>query len=240
MTHIWICYDQHGRVTARVDVGDDGARRDSYLFFYDGGTAQNPAATLANARGKLSHILGPGFSKSFNFSADGRLDEAIVNTLGERALVSKFEYFADGSPMAETVQVIVRADGAAACLDEGMRRDLFLDGLGRVRQVMVHAGASDRDKLRYGSAANPTPLLADVHYDHLGRVGEIALADGTVFKPKYDDHTLARVGFARNVANGGAGAEVSASVRYGKRGRIESEEQVPRLRRWMMTHASCT
>ncbi|MCC6812328.1 MAG: VCBS repeat-containing protein, partial [Deltaproteobacteria bacterium] len=204
-------YDPIGRATAHVfgdASGPGGASVDTrtFLFFYDGRTLERDAP-VADQKGQLTGISGKGFSKTFTYGIDGRLLGASIDVLGERAVVSSFEYFDDGSPKSETVDVLSPREGATACMSERISKEIGLDVLGRPRQLFVNG-----------------ELFADIAYDERSRVESVSLTDGSVLAPKYDSFTLASTGFVRYTPDVSTLSQLESSVRYGPRGLVAKEK----------------
>jgi RHS repeat-associated protein len=105
---------------------------------------------------------------------------------------------------------------------ESSHKQIVLDVLGRPRQIFITDG-----EVAATQVFDPTKpgLFADILYDDKSRVASVALPDGSVVAPKYDEYTLGNVGFVRYTPNTSTLSQLETSVRYDNRGLIHTEKQ---------------
>ncbi len=153
-------------------------------------------------------LAGESYEKTFTHRIDGLLSRATLNVQtadAQKALVQDFEYYDDGSVREVLTNVVSPQTGIEACLNEGIRKDLIVDGLGRPVELDV----------------NQQPL-AVVGYDSLDRVQSVQLSDGSFLTPGYDGYTLAQSGFSRLLPNN---ENWQSSFAYDNRGNVSTEVQ---------------
>jgi RHS repeat-associated protein len=127
----------------------------------------------------------------------------VLNVLGERQVVTTYAYFDNGEPRIASTTIYSQASSGVACTSEQTIKEVVIDALGRPIQALVNQ-----------------ELFADVAYDPRGRIGSIALSDGSVIVERYDDYTLANVGVDRMLADGRV---LSSSVSFSNRGLVDRE-----------------
>src|SRR5262249_49100119 len=151
-------------VETHVDL--KSSAKESFTFYYDGATPEQPG--LTTARGLLSAVSGDGFVRRLEHRADGKLARRTLELAGWRTVTSEFDYFENGDVRTETTRV-TEADGAPLST---MTRTTKVDGFGRPASLSLDG-----------------QLLVTIGYDENGLPASAAFADGTSATFHYDDLT---------------------------------------------------
>ncbi|MDC0714753.1 FG-GAP-like repeat-containing protein [Stigmatella sp. ncwal1] len=190
-------YDTVGRKTLELHTDASSGATQSYRFYYDGAT---PTAPLAQTDvGMLTAVEGVGYSKTFEYRADGKLSRRVLHLNGWRTVESSWAYTDSGEPREEENRV----------------RDVSGGLLSRSQRVMGWDTYGRMSSLRL----NGQPL-ATLSYDGEGQLTSVSFgAKGTVTF-EYDALTQQRVGVGQTTPT----ASTSARTRLNNRGWVGTEQ----------------
>ncbi|WP_205525547.1 RHS repeat-associated core domain-containing protein [Pyxidicoccus trucidator] len=189
-------YDSIGRKLMDLHTDVAGGLSQAYHYFHDGSTPTSPAN--ADSVGLLTAVQGDGYTKLFEYRADGKLTRKTLVLDGWRTVDARVAYREDGSIRSEEL-----------CLSGATGTSLGCTTLSTV--LDVHG--------RTASVVLDSTLLAALTYDAEGLLGGASLAGGRWAAFTHDGLTRATVGFSQ----GGPGLQASTSWRYGARGLVETE-----------------
>jgi RHS repeat-associated protein len=95
MRQVSFQYDAIGRKSLETHTDLLTAASQSYRYYYDGSTPENPADQTF--RGLLTGATGDGYVKRFEFRPDGSLSRRKVSILGWRSIDTQLLYYEDGT-----------------------------------------------------------------------------------------------------------------------------------------------
>jgi len=189
-------YDVIGRKTTETHTDLVSSLSQTFRFFWDGATAAAPTAT--SSRGFLTGVSGDGFTKQFDYRADGLLAHRAVTVTGWRTVDSTLDYFDDGTIRTKTTLV---KDAAGAVLSTQTER-FALDAFGRLQGLQL----------------NGTPATTFA-YDGNGQLSSVTFVAGGKASISYEPLTRVEVGISET----GTGWSSSTAIRYDTRGLPASE-----------------
>lgn len=168
----------------------------SYRSYYDGATPEQPLRRTH--LGMLSAVEGPGFRKTFEYRADGKLTRRLLRLDNWRTVESLHAYAEDGAPREETTRVW---SDSGALLSSSTKTQVW-DAFGQLSGVKL----------------NGTPLATFVH-DENGRPVWADFGTGGTVTLGYDALTRKRVSLAQT----GPGWSTSSGLRLNARGLVGTE-----------------
>ncbi|WP_375772823.1 FG-GAP-like repeat-containing protein [Archangium gephyra] len=189
-------YDASGRqVLVRHTDMLSGATQD-YRFYYDGATPTSPAR--AEATGLLSAVDGEGYTKLFEYRADGKPERKTLHLKGWRTVETSLAYREDGS-VRQLRMCHSQADGVPlGCTTLANTPDAF----GRPSLLRLNS-----------------QVLAELQYNAEGQLAAAAMAGGNWVAFAYDALTRAPSGFSQ----AGPGLWSSIGWRFNARGLTGTE-----------------
>lgn len=124
-------YDGVGRKTNEQHVDLTSGATQDYTWYYDGATPASP--TAAGAAGLLTGVAGDGYTRTFDYRADGRLAHRRTTLAGWRIVDTTFNYAESGLARGHTTTVRA-ADGTALSTSDVEDR---YDAFGRVGTILL-------------------------------------------------------------------------------------------------------
>ncbi|ACG75093.1 YD repeat protein [Anaeromyxobacter sp. K] len=185
-----LTYDGIGRPKVETHTdGSNGATRD-FTYYYDGATPAAPSTRTT--LGFLTGVTGSGYSKLFEYRADGLLARRTLTLNGWRTVETRLEYLESGTPGSRTVTV--RDPGGVQLASSSVARSY--DSSGRL------------SSLRLGGAS-----LATLGYGSNDELVGASFANGDQLTFTYDPLTRRLTGSGQTTASYAASTELRRSVR---------------------------
>ena len=195
-------YDPAGRKKLETHTNLLTSGTQSYVYYYDGATPDDPNAQTS--RGLLTAVVGDGYTKTLQYRADGRLIGKVVAVTGWRTVESHLDYFEDGSQKQRNVAL---KDGSGAVLSTN-NLEHVLEPYGRVDSVNLNGA-----------------LLARYAYDQNGQFASATFVNGDTVSLQFDGLTRQFTGLTQAHPAGpiDVGWSASDQVEKNDRGLLDHE-----------------
>lgn len=168
-------YDAQGRVTSSTATALATGEVETFRFYFDGRTPTQ--TTTLDARGLLTAVTGPGYSKRFRYRIDGQRTYEELDLSGFRRIARTATYLDDGTVGSQRTQVFSASGSLMSDDTWAFPRDSY----GQPAGVNVNGSK-----------------LATYEYDEFGRISGGSLKGGTTVKVSYDAYTRRVTGLAFN------------------------------------------
>lgn len=126
-------YDAIGRVTHEIHADALTGETQTYEFYYDGATPEQPEAN--DAPGLLTAVTGEGYTKRFEHRADGRVVRSTLVLDGWRTVESEVQRYAENDEVAEETTTV--RDGSGQVLSTVTKRYGW-DSYGRLSTLHIN------------------------------------------------------------------------------------------------------
>ncbi|WP_437913736.1 RHS repeat-associated core domain-containing protein [Sorangium sp. So ce302] len=199
-------HDAIGRATHEVHTDAASGDTQTYRFYYDGATPDQPAAN--DSPGLLTAVTGEGYTKLFAHRADGQIVRSTLTLDGWRTVETEVVRYAENDEIAEETTTV--KDGSGQVLSAVTKRYGWTT-YGALSTMRV----------------NGQPL-ATFGYNALGQLDEVRFGSAGMVAFGYDPLTQERVSVAQTTA----AQATSVGWRFNSRGLTDTEEVAIGASRW--------
>ncbi|WP_437913731.1 RHS repeat-associated core domain-containing protein [Sorangium sp. So ce302] len=199
-------HDAIGRATHEVHTDAASGDTQTYRFYYDGATPDQPAAN--DSPGLLTAVTGEGYTKLFAHRADGKIVRSTLTLAGWRTVETEVVRYTENDEIAEETTTVK-------------------DGSGQVLSAVTKRYGWTTYGALSSMRVNGQPL-ATFGYNALGQLDEVRFGSAGTVAFGYDPLTQERVSVAQTTA----AQATSVGWRFNSRGLTDAEEVAIGASRW--------